>query len=51
MPTSQRFDGLTLLNVHKECTDQLKLMEVGNEFIDQNEHRLKHFGEYTENEF
>ena len=35
--TSQRFNGMALLNVHKECTDQLDLMEVGNEFIDQNE--------------
>ena len=49
--TSQRFNGLALLNVHKECTDQLDLMEVGNEFIDQNEQRRKHFGKYTENEF
>ena len=32
--TSQSFNGLALLNVHKECTDQLDLMEVGNEFID-----------------
>ena len=47
--TSQSFNGLALLNVHKECTDQLDLMEVGNEFIDQNEHRRKHFGKYTQN--
>ena len=49
--TSQPFNGLALLNVHKECRDQLDLMEVGNEFIDQNEQRRKHFGKYTENEF
>ena len=49
--TSKRFNGLALLNVHKECTDQLDLMETGNEFIDQNEQRRKHFGKYTENEF
>ena len=49
--TSQCFNGLALLNVHQECTDQLDLMEVGNEFIDQNEQRRKHFGKYTENEF
>ena len=49
--TSQRFNALALLNVHKECTDQLGLMEVGNEFINQNEQRRKHFGKYTENEF
>ena len=35
--TSQRFNGLALLNIHKGCTDQLNLMEVENEFIDQNE--------------
>ena len=35
--TSQRFNGLALLNVHKKYSDQLDLMEVGNEFIDQNE--------------
>ena len=49
--TSQRFNGLTLLNAHKECTDQLDSMWVGNEFIDQNEQQSKHFGKYTENEF
>ena len=47
--TIQRFNGLALLNVHKECTDQLDLTEVGNEFIDQKEQRRKHFAKYTEN--
>ena len=42
--TIQRFNGLALLNVHKECTDKLDLMEVGNEFIDQYGQRRKHFG-------
>ena len=51
VPTSQCFTGLTLLNVQKECTDQLDLIEVGYEFIDQNEQRRKHFGKYTKNEF
>ena len=41
---SQRFNGQALLNVHKECTDQLDLMEVGNEFVDQNEQQRKHLG-------
>ena len=49
--TSQGFNGLALLNVHEECSDQFDLMEVGNEFIDQNEQQHKHFGKYTENEF
>ena len=49
--TSQHFNGMVLLNVHKEYTDQFDLLEVGNEFIDQNEQRRKHFGKYTENEF
>ena len=48
---SQRLSGLALLNINKECTDQDDLMEVGNEFIDQNEQRRKNFGKYTENEF
>ena len=49
--TSQRFNGLALLNVHKKCTYQLDLMEVGNEFIDQYEQLRKHSGKYNENEF
>ena len=49
--TSQRFNGLALLNIHKKCTDQLHLMEVGNEFIDQNEQRGKHFGNIPKSEF
>ena len=42
--TIQSFNGLAFLNVHKECTDKLDLMEAGNEFIDQNGQRRKHFG-------
>ena len=47
----QRFNGLALPNVNKKCTDQLDLIKFGNEFVDQNEQRRKHFGKYTENEF
>ena len=43
--TSQRFNELALLNVHKKCTYQLDLMEVGNVFIDQYEQRRKTFWE------
>ena len=49
--TSQRFNGLALPNVNKKCTDQLDLINFGNEFVDQNKQRRKHFGKYTENEF
>ena len=49
--TSQRFNGLVLLNMNKKCTDQLDLIKFGNEFVNPNEQRRKHFGKYTENEF
>ena len=49
--TSQRFNGLALPNLNKKCTDQLDLIKFGNEFVDQNEQRRKHFGKYAENEF
>ena len=48
---SNRFNSLALLNVHKELTDSLDLMEVGNDFIDKNEHRHNYFGKFVASDF
>ena len=38
--TQERFNRLTVLQVHKDFTDKLNLNDTGNEFIGQSEHRL-----------
>ena len=43
--SSNCFNSLGLLNVHKELTDKLDLAEVGNEFISLNERRFQYFVE------
>ena len=42
--TQERLNSLMTLHVHKELTDQLDLLEIGNEFVGFSEHRLTMFG-------
>ena len=45
-----RFNSLALLKFHKERTDNLKLLNVVNEFVSK-ETRLSLFGRFTEKDF
>ena len=38
--TNKRFNSLAILSLHKELTDAIELVEVGNEFISK---RLNNF--------
>ena len=49
--TDRRFNALGLLNVHKELTDKLDLLEVGNEFISLNDERHQYFGKFVTSDF
>ena len=40
----QRLNHLMVLNVHKEFTDKLSLIDVANKFISGSEHRKNIFG-------
>ena len=39
---------MMVLHVHKEKTDVLKLVNIGNEFVFGSKHRLKQFGKFTD---
>ncbi len=45
--TQQRLNNLMILHVHKELTDELKMKEIANEFIGQNERRAHIFGKFV----
>ena len=49
--TKRRFNSLGLLNVHKEPTDKLHLVEVGNKFIFLYEERFQYFGIFVKSGF
>ena len=41
--SGRRFNALGLLNVHKELTNKLDLLQVGNDFISLNDEQDQHF--------
>lgn len=36
-----------LLHIHKELLDQLNLVDIGNEFVRESEHRARVFGSFN----
>jgi len=42
----EQLNNLLMLNVHKECTDQIDLTAVANELVSHSEHRLSAFGKF-----
>ena len=42
----ERFSNLTVLNIHKERTDGLSTIDIGNEFTDRNTNRKRNFGTF-----
>ena len=49
--SQKRFDHVALLNTHKTRTDNLRLVNVANEFIARNENRKRNFGIFTVQDF
>ena len=45
--SQKRFNHVDLLNTHKTRTDNLRLVDVANEFIARNENRKRNFGTFT----
>lgn len=45
--SQKRFNHIALLNTHKTHTDNLRLVDVANEFISRNENRKRNFGTFT----
>ena len=46
--TQTRLNSTMLLNVHKDRTDQLNLVDIGNEFIRESSHRESIFGKFQQ---
>ena len=49
--TTKRFNALAILNSNKDLTDKLDLMDIGNEFISNNDERFRQFGRFTKEDF
>ena len=49
--TQTRFSNLTILNTHKQRTDNLCLIDIANEFTALNNNRRKNFGTFKESDF
>ena len=45
-----RLNHLMTLNVHKELTDSLSLVDVANQFVSNHEIRMRTFGSFTDND-
>ena len=39
---------LALLHTHKARTDEIRLLDVANEFVQRNENRSRNFGKFTD---
>ena len=44
---SKRFNSLAVLHIHKEMTDGIDLIKVGNEFVLAREGRQNYFGKFA----
>ena len=43
----QRFNNEVLLHTPKARTDNIRLLDVANEFVQRNENRFRNFGKFT----
>jgi hypothetical protein len=49
--TNKRFNFLSILNIHKDKTDKLDLVDIGNEFVSLYESRHQCFGTFEASDF
>ena len=48
--TQSRLNNIMMLHIHKECTDQLNLIDLGNAFVRNSHHRETLFGKFLPND-
>lgn len=48
---NKRFNFLSLLNIHKDLTDELDLASVGNKFVSLHDSRYQYFGTFEASDF
>ena len=44
--TNKRFNFLSISNIHKDLTDKIDLVDVGNEFVSLYDSRYQYFGTF-----
>ena len=44
--TQNRLNSIMVLHVHKEHTDKINLIDVGNDFVGESEHRMTQLGKF-----
>ena len=49
--TNKRFNSLSILNIHKNLTDKLDLVDGGNEFVSLYDSRHHYFGKFENSDF
>ena len=49
--TQTRLNSTMILSVHKEYTDQLDLVDIGNEFVRESHHRENVFGSFLKSDY
>ena len=49
--TNKRFNFLSILNVHKDLTDKINLVDVGNEFVSLYGSRYQYFDAFEASDF
>ena len=45
--TSKRFNNLPILSIHKELTDSINLVDIGNEFASKYDGRRMNLGKFV----
>ena len=45
--TTKRFNYLSILSIHKELTDSINLVNIGNEFVSKYDGRRMNLGKFV----
>lgn len=49
--SQRRFNSLAILNCHKDETDKIDLVSVGNDFVSKHNERYRTFGKFVKDDF
>ena len=49
--SQKRFNDIAILTIHKELTDKLDLLSIGNEFVSKYDEQKRTFGRFIEKDF
>ena len=49
--TNKRFNALAILQIHKDLTVKINMIDVANEFVSLHDSRLQNFGKFVQSDF